>query len=282
MHTFLQNSFASFFFWVENFYNQNAQAYRNHTSKLYYQPDPKVAPYIAYASPFKQWIYDEGISGAFVPTSISGSLNLNRGDNGLKIDYTNGRVLLNPSVGTNQNISGSYSFKTFNFYLSNETQEVTLSNQKTYLNSRTGPPELDPIPPYSIVTPCIFVSLISNENEPFAMGGQEQAHINFSLIVYAETLWQLNSTIDIFSNCARKSFPMLSAAMDPLNEWGDIKTGLYPSGYNYQTLKEQYCNPGNLLYIEYVKASRLSDRVEVNPDIFAGVIQFHVTVPRPA
>lgn len=280
--TFIHNAFSSFFFWAENWLPAKTDGYKTYTSKLYSQIDPKLgSSLVAYASPFKQWIYDVGISGASIPTGISGNgINLGRGESGLKIDYNNGRVILNSSVGRNLNISGTYSFRDFNFYISNETEEALLSSTRFTLNSRTAGAATSGIEPYSFVTPCIFASVLDGDNNPYALGGEDITNLYFSLIVYAETTWQLNGVISTFADAAHKSIPLLSSNIDPLNERGDIKTGLYPTGYSYAAVKSAACSPGNLMYIESVKGSRLSDRTDANPDVFAGIIQFHLTMPR--
>lgn len=260
---------------------QQAQAWRNHTSRLYYQPDEQLGPnYVAYAAPFKQWVAD-GAAGAWIPSGVSGvGINLTRGQSGLKIDFNNGRVILNAAVGRNLVISGSYAFKDFNFYLSDETEEALLTAEKFHLNSRTKPAPGSGIEPYSYVTPCIFATVLDNENAQYALGGEKLTTTRFSLIVYAETLWQLNGAISVFTDAECKSFPFLTATGDPFTEFGDIKTGIFPTGYNYAQLCAQHGQPGNLLYIDSVRGARLSERTPVNPDVYAGIIEFSVTKAR--
>ncbi len=281
--TFLHNAFASFFFWADHWLLDRTAAYRNLTTKLYPQIDPKLgSSYVAYASPFKQWVDDVSISGASVLTSITGGggFGLARGQSGLKIDYPNGRVILNSSVGKALNISGTFAYKDFNFYISNETEEDLLSSTKFYLNSRTQPAPSSGIQPYNYVTPCVFVSILDNNNDPFALGGEELTHVYISCVVYAETTHQLNGVISAFSDAARRSIPLVNSTIDPQNEFGDTKTGLYPTGYSYAAVRQAACLPGNLMLIESVRGSRLSDKTELNPDVFAGIIQFHLTMPR--
>lgn len=279
--TFAQNAFASFCYWADNHITSNYQAYRNHTSRLYYQADPELGPsFVAYASPFKQWVYDVGVPGAKVLTGISGSLSLVRGQSGMKVDYDNGRVILNAAVGKNLNISGSYAFKDFNFYQSDETEESLLSNTKYYLNSRTKPPAASGIEPYSFVTPCAFATVLDFQNDPFAMGGLENSKLYISLVVYAETSWQLNGYLSAFADAADKHFPLLTATGSPINQYGDIKTGLFPTGYSYAAIAAQAGTPGNLLYVESVKSSKISDRTDINPDVYAGIVQIEISKPR--
>ncbi len=279
---YLHNAFASFCYWADNYLLVNGQAYRNHYSRLYSQDDPTLgSSYVVYASPFKQWVADNGASGAWIATGVTGpGINLVRGQSGLKIDYNNGRVILPAALGKGLHLSGRYAFKDFNFYLSDETEEALLVNEKFQLNSRTKAPPASGVEPYSYVTPCVFATVLDNSNAEFALGGEKLTSMVVSLVVYAETTWQMNGIISIFSDAECKHFPFLTATGAWWNEFGDVKTGLYPSGYNYTDLKSATCQPGNLLYIESVRASRLSEKTPVNPDVFAGIIQFEISKVR--
>lgn len=279
--TYLHNVIASFTYFAENELLVQATAYRNYTSQLYYYNDTQLDPaYVAYAAPFKQWVYDQGVSGAVVLNEISGDLNLSNNESGMFVDYGNGRVLLPASFGTNLTISGTYAFKDFNFYLSNETEQWLINNGKFWLNPRFGSVPTSGIVPYQFVTPCIFTTNLNEYNEPWSINGQNNTHIFVSQVVFAETVYQLNGVMSVFSDCRYRSFPFLSINDDPINEYGDIKTGVYPSGYNYDTLVAQKGTPGNIITIENVRSARLSDRVAANPNVFLGIIQFELTQPR--
>lgn len=270
---------ASFFFWAQNALLNEAQAYINYSSKLYYQPDQRLgSSYVTYSAPFKQWVYDQGVQGAFVCSGVSGSVNLNQNQSGLRVDYDNGRVILPASFGTGLNISGSYAFKEFNFYLSNETEEEILTTNKFYLNSRFNQNPTGKLPPYSIVTPAIFINTLASSNKGFALGGEKQTNTRLSVIVMAETAAQINGVISFFNDKCHKFIPYHS--FDPIGPWGDIKTGEFPSGYNYNQIKSQYGVPGNFLYIESVRGSKLSDSFKGNERNFVGLIDFELSKER--
>jgi hypothetical protein len=271
---------ASFLFWVENALLNEGQAYKNYTSKLYYRADNRVPGYVSYSAPFKQWVYDYGVSGAQICSGISGSITLSNNQGGMLIDYENGRVLLPSSFGTGLNISGSYAFKDFNTYLSNETEEKLLTTEKYYLNSRYNQGPVSGIEPYAVITPGMFINALSTDNKGFALGGLKQTRISMSTILFAETMDNLDAAISFLSDKAEKSFPQINKSIDPLTPFGGVKTGLYPSGYNYLTVKGQNWAPGNLFYVESVRGSKLSDSFKVNNKNFAGIVDFQITKER--
>jgi hypothetical protein len=272
---------ASFLFWVENSILDEGRAYTNYTSRLFYNKDNRLgANYVSYSSPFKQWVYDKGVSGAFVCSGISGSLNLSNGQSGLMIDYENGRVILPASFGTGLNISGSYAFKDFNVYISNETEEKLLTSSKFYLNSRYDRNATGAIAPYDIVTPAIFFNALSKEDSPFALGGEKQTKISMSTVIFSETMDNLDAAISFLTDKSEKSFPQVNQSIDPLNPFGGIKTGVYPNGYNYKDIKNQNFTPGNLFYVESARGSKLSDNFKTNDKNFVGIVDFEITRER--
>lgn len=274
--TFYHTANASLVFFIENEFYNKGQAYKNYTSKLYYNYDPSLTDgYHAYSAPFKQWIYDQGVEGAWILSGISGSVNITKSVTGMKVDYANGRVLVPSSYGTGLNISGSYAFKDLNLYSPNETQEGLLSNSKFTLNPRFDKYPNSGIVPYAFVTPAIFLTPEAYDNSQFDLGGLYETEARFSAVIMAENTWILDGALSLFGDMKRKSFPQLPVSSDPINEYGDIKVG-YSNGYNYTAIKQASGTPGNQLMIKNVMASRLSDKLRINPNVFVGIVDFDV------
>lgn len=271
---------ASFLFWAEHEILEKGEAYKNNTSKLYYYPDSRLNGYVAYGSPYKQWVYDRSISGAYIISGISGSISLTNYQSGMQIDYENGRILLPTSFGTGLNISGSYSFKEINSYISNETEESLIVENKAYLNSRFSGYNNTYVPPYTNVNPAMYFNILNNYNKPFELGGLKDTQINASIVIMTETMSQLDAALSIFSDAESKVFPLFSVYEDPLNEYGNVKTGLYPSGYNYTGLRAQKCKPGTTFFIESIRGSKLSDSVRANQHLFVGIIDAQISKVR--
>lgn len=259
-------SFAQF---LDNRLCQDAQAYFNTSSRLYYQPDTRLSGHVAYASPFRSWVCDSGVSGALIGGVVSGSLGLGgtgqlvRGQSGMVVDYNNGRVIFPASVGTGARISGSYAVKELNVYFPNQSAERMVFTNKYALNSRFARPITGIPPPYDMVTPCIFVTDTAAENEPWALGGLYNTKRHISCYVMAENPAQLQGALGSLADSLDSVFPQLPTAAWPLNVSGDYKGG---SGYNWEAVKTQYCNPGTLFSITSARVSKVGDGSAMSTD----------------
>jgi hypothetical protein len=266
----------STYLWLDNYLLQNSQAYVNTSSQFYYTADSQLPGYVTYAAPFKSLVWDSGVSGAIILNSVSGSFgSLSRGQSGMAVDFINGRVILPSSFGTSAIVSGSYSFKDFNLYFANQTQERIIFTNKYYLNSRFARPITGTPPPYSMVTPCIFVSLADNTNDSFAFGGTYNTKLNMSLIVMAESLSQLENSLSYLVDSKDSTFPLLTMDLWPLNFYGD-----YKSGYNYENIVSRYGATNNLFTITDVRGSKLSDSVKIDESIFIGLVDMEIAKVR--
>lgn len=270
--------------WLDNWLTQRGQAYTNHTSRLFYQPDGRLPGYVAYAAPFRSWVCDSGVSGAWVPSQISGDFGvLGHGQSGLMFDFVNGRVLLPAAFGTGHVITGSYAFKDLNVYKANETQEKMVFGNKYYLNPRfsanaaTGAPPIEwdtKLQAYNMVTPCVFLNDAATRNEGWAFGGAYETTMTVSLTVMAETMTQLEGALSLITDAKDVSFPQLPFTAWPLDFLGDFKGG---TGYNYETLKQQYGTPANLYTITEARTSKVGDGVRIDQSVFLGVADLTVT-----
>jgi len=272
---FSTTTLLSFHQWLDNWLLQRGQAYTNTSSRLYYQPDSRLpSNLVSYAAPFKSFVHDSGVGGAHILNAVSGSIGtIGRGQSGMMVDFVNGRVLLDSSVGQAATISGSYAFKDFNLYFANQSQERMVFTNKYYLNSRFARPIAPPPPPYDMVTPCIFISNVTEENEPGAFGGSYITKNKIYLNILTDNQAQMEGAMSVIMDSEQSSFPQLSPAQWPLNSYGD-----YKSGYNYEQIKEQYCLPGNLYTISDVRTLTFPDKVRTDQSLFIGLA--HLTVER--
>ncbi len=275
---FSTTTLSSFHLWLDNWITQRGQAYTNTSSRLYYQADSGWPGFVAYASPFRSWVCDSGVSGALIADRISGTYNLSHGQSGMYIDYENGRVLLPAALGVDAVLSGSYAFKDLNAYKANETLEKIVFENKYYLNSRYARPITGIPPPNTRVTPCMFVVDAATHNEPFAFGGVYATTMTATVVVMAETLNQLEGSLSLINDAQDAAFAQLPLSAWPLNAYGDWKGG---SGYNYETLKAAHATPGNLFDIAEVRTSKVPDADNmINPGIFLGVADVTIVKPR--
>jgi hypothetical protein len=265
---------TSFMLWADNFLLRKGEAYTNYTSTLYpnTSDDRLSAGLISYSSPHKQWVFDSSIEGANIPNGIDDNGNfIPRDTNGLKLDFDNGRAILDSSFGNSKNgIKATYSVKDFNFYITNQSEEQLIIDSKFDINDRFKQ-DLGGIAPYKQVIPAIFVNSETSENQPYAFGGEDKTSTNIRCVVFAENTYQLDGALSIFNDSKNEVYIKLSFEDYPMNEYGDV------IDFNYKQLssnsKQQY------FHIEGVTVSKLSDRINKNidPALFVGFIDFQIT-----
>jgi hypothetical protein len=270
---------ASFFLYTEHTVLKNGRAYQTLTTKLYPTADRSLpAGYQGYSSPLKGWVADSGVSGVCVINTVSGggySAPLTRAS-GIRLDYINGRAVVPTSLGTNLVLTGTASYPEFRVYLPNESEEQLLTQDKYFVNpTYYSPLTASGAPPGSYATPAIFINQLSARNDAFSLGGLVDTKSTITVTAFTESNYQLNALFSIFRDMRYNYFPYLDVALDPLNQWGDVKGGS-STGYNYSDYISTYGTPGNLVYISDVRASKVSDRVRANPQLFAGIIDVEV------
>ena len=126
---------SSFFLWFDNFLLKKGEAYSNKTGELFNYADPRLdSRYVAYGSPYKQWVTDSSISGAIIPTGVSvvGAGTSGR-DDGVVFDFENGRALFSGS-DTSMTVTGEFAVKDFNVYLTNDTEDDLIVENKYTVN----------------------------------------------------------------------------------------------------------------------------------------------------
>lgn len=281
--TFSHNVNNSLFLWLDNYICTHSEAYRTFTSKLYYYDDETLTNKTIYGSPYKQWIYDNNVTGATIPSglTIDGSF-VPTGTSGMSFDFDNGRVIFDDDVSTTLDISGTYTIKDFNLYITDKSEEELIIESKYKNNSRFALTETY-IEPYQSVTPAIFLSSETIKNNAFALGGQDETKINAKGVVFADNLYQLDGLLSVCADAAQRCFSIVPMTKHPLDEFRGIKTGLYPTGYDYSNISSSYSN--DKVYIYNVDTSKMKDGAvkELNPSVFIGFIDFdlgNVRYPR--
>ena len=220
---------TSFVLWFDNFLLSKGDAYKNLTSQFYYQSDDRFPENKIYASPHKQWVTDSSIAGATIPNGVyNDGVFIPRGTNGLKLDFDNGRVILDSSFSSSANITGSFALKDFNVYVTDQNEEDLIIESNLKINSRFFR-ENAGIPPYDHVVPAIFISNEGSKNDPFAFGGEDKTTTYFKAAVIAENLYSLDGVLSIFNDSARTIFSKINFHDHPINEFGDLKYGLKAS-----------------------------------------------------
>ena len=140
---------TSFFLWFDNFLLTKGEAFSNKTGEFFYYDDTRLdSTYKAYGSPFKQWVTDSSVTGATVPSGVYIGGDFSGRNNGVVIDFENGRALVSGS-DEDLTITGEFSVKDFNVYMTNDTEEDLVVENKYTVNSRLPSGH---IPIYNLMT----------------------------------------------------------------------------------------------------------------------------------
>ena len=268
---------TSFFLWFDHELLQKGEAYSNQTGTLYHYSDSRLPnTYKVYSSPYKQWVNDSSITGEVNPI-IPTEFNSNSRSDDIIFDFENGRVIETAgNFGTSETITGEFAVKDFNIYLTNETEEDLIIENKFKLNSRYGTPTMSGIEPYDQVTPAIFLNVEFSRNEGFALGGMDQTNSTIKAVVLADSDYQLDGALSIFADSARKTVPKIPFSGHPSTEYGDVKGG----SYNYTGLAASYTDTP--FFIDDVTVSKFSQRAQnsIPGDIKVGFMDFDISTQR--
>tara|TARA_R110000765_G_scaffold111487_1_gene203246 strand:+ start:497 stop:1381 length:885 start_codon:yes stop_codon:yes gene_type:complete len=276
---------TSFYLWFDHFLLDKGAAYKNFQGTDFYNySDERIQNKTVFGSPYKQWVYDKSITDATIP-SISGNgpagpitftnpAGNTTGTSGLLLDYDNGRVLFDSSVDTTATISGGYSVKNFNTYVSNENEESLIMEGKYKLNARYTR-ELTNVAPYDEVTPAVFLSTTTSTNQPFALGGEDNTISNITAVAFAENTYQLDGILSIFADASREVFNGIPYTGSPLDEYGNIKS-TYPTGYDYNNVANN--NPTDTFFVQNTTVSKISDKMDkfIPVPLYVGFIDFEI------
>ena len=265
---------SSFFLWFDNFLLKKGEAYSNKTGELFNYVDPRLdSRYVAYGSPYKQWVTDSSISGAVIPTGVSvvGAGTSGR-DDGVVFDFENGRALFSGS-DTSMTVTGEFAVKDFSVYLTNDTEDDLIVENKYTVNSRIPSGPLTYIEPYDDVIPAIFLSISQAENSPFALGGMQETKIQAKAVILAEDTYQLDGVMSIFMDSVNEVIAAIPMSGYPITELGDLKDG----DFNYTGLANDYLGETKFC-IEKVKTSKLTDRTRnvLANELYVGFVDFDI------
>ena len=279
--TFTHNVINSFFLWFDNFLMTKGDAYKTYTTKLYNYQDPRLGgDKVVYGSPYKQWVYDKNITGATIPSGFTiNNQFVSTGTSGMRIDFDNGRIIFNSGVSTGLNITGTYSAKEVNSYITDQPEDNLIIENKFVTNSRFTVSE-NYIAPYNPVTPCIFASIETSHNTAFAFGGEDETKCIIKVVAFCENLYQLDGVLSVFGDSYNEIFSIIPMTGHPLGEFNEMKTGAYPTGYDYKNLSNSYNS--QTLFISHVETSKIRDSVikELNPILHIGFLDFEIKTYR--
>ena len=272
---YLNNLITSFYLWIDHEILSKGGAFINYTGKLYNSYDPNYDGFSSvYSSPFKQWVYDSSIEGAIIPSGVYNNGNfITKNTSGLAIDYNNGRVIFSNNTINNNNLTAQYSLKEFNIYFTDEKEDKLL-----FENSYSVRPKFSQITGglgyADIPYPCIFIKNRSNENIPYAFGGEDKTESMIRCIILAKDSFSMDGILSILNDSSKKVFPLLNPVDFPFNYLGDFKTGTY---FNYNELCRNQPQ-SNYTLIDRVTVSKIDEATNtyINKKVVMALVDFDI------
>jgi hypothetical protein len=260
---------SSFLLYIDNAVLKKGDAYTN-VNSLFYPISGVYGNYFTYAAPYKQIVSDVSINGA---TQMSGVyLNGNfitPGQSGLlAINHYDGQLIFS-SNKNGQAISGNYSIKDYNVYLTDKSEDYILFSTKIEPKSRRNITARG-LEVNEITYPAIFLMMINSQNEPFAFGGTDMTKSYFRTVVMANSVFSLDAVCGILRDSAHNYFRLVDNNDLKLNAMSAY-TG---TPFNYTGVAT-----GEPVYIADVNVSRVkkitsSEYVNLNPDVYSAFIDF--------
>lgn len=253
------------------------EAYENHSSNLY-KNDSQLygSTYETWAAPFKQMVCDASITGAtkFTGVSLDGDLATNAGIGTSGISFFNhhqGQVFFD-GAATAKTVSGSYSIKDFNTYLTSEAEENLLFNTKYVLRPKTSQ-TVGALEPEVQTYPAIYIKDNGGRNTPWAFGGMDLTTVNVRAVVLGDSAFRLDAVCSILRDLAHECVPLLEPTDLPFNAAGGC-TGTY----NYSTLaasKSDYFSIDDVYISKYIE--NRGEYQNLNKDVFSALVDFELT-----
>jgi hypothetical protein len=284
---FDQNLLSSFYLWLENrLLKSDTKAYVTELSNnfRYVDFDDIPSDMVGYQGEYRQLVAEYNIdtvnSGFFVGDDfITGDSSAN---GNVYTDYNNGRILFPSASGTGLSVSGDYSVKEVNTYISHDNDLEFLLHSDFIENGQSSPyfynkESLENDGAYFL--PACFVSLASSENQEFAFGGEEDTQSRIRVMVLTKDSYILDSVISRFRDTVRERITHIPYEDFPYAYSYSVKD--FP--YKYDDTVSAQGGSALASHIERVTASKVvseSLREKLNTDFSIGFVDFDLSTYR--
>ena len=255
------------------------EAYENHGSNFYKTDTQLFSPaYETWAAPFKQMVCDQSVTGAtrFTGVSIDGGDPVGTGTSGISfLQHHQGQIFFDSTtaVTTSNTVSGNYSIKDFNTYLTSETEEELLFNTKFELRPKVNQ-TVTGLAPEAQTYPAIFLKDNGGRNNQFAFGGLDLTNVTVRAIVLADSAYKLDAVCSIMRDLAYSTVPLLEPSDLPYNALGGC-TG----EYNYTGLMATKSDT-NFFVDEVFVSKRIENSHEykkINRSVYSALVDFEIS-----
>jgi len=261
---------SSFLQFVDNQILERGDAYTNHGSK-FYPVDSLYSGYYTYAAPYKQFVADASVDGATVMNQVyvDGSPVSVGANNFSGINHYEGQVYFS-SDQSSKTISGNYSIKDFNVYLTNDPEEKILFEDKHHIKPMVSN-SLSGLNPEVKTYPAIYLKNNGGDTIRLAFGGIDNSRTHIRAIVLADSSFKLDAVCGILKDTHKKQVQILDNL--PFNAM-NAYTGV---NYNYTGLKASNTGTNPSPIIWDVNVSKNVTRGEgLNPGVFTAFVDFQL------
>lgn len=240
------------------------------TGQLYEYSDSRFPNKSVYGSAYAQWAYHSEVSGVVVPSGITAGSFISRGQNGLAIDYKNGRAILN-SGQTGLSASAIFSVQDINTYVTTRS-DASIIAETNYLTLPNLKPANSYLQPDSQVLSALFFRTHDTENKPLALGGNEMTSYKVRIVALMKNARHLTAVADMIRDSKDRIMPILDQS--PLNEYNDLKSGWSYANY--------LANPTTYAHITKSTFSFLEPDLFTarNPKLEVGIATLEFQIPR--
>ena len=275
---------SSLLFFIDNKVCKKGKAFTNHGSYFYSITDQVEGSY-SHAAPFKQLVVDTSLEavGADIMTGVFlgvfgevyppfGTSTDPAGQASGPYPYTINHYQGQVTFDTDHKlaISGDYSVKDFNVYLTSLAEEQLLFETKFTLNPTTTE-DTEGLAPESQTYPAIFIKNNGGQNEPFAFGGADDTIINARAIILADSTYELDAVCGILKDTARESLPLIENDTLPFDARGAYTGELF----NYDDFKTGLGMNISDVFVSKVMSNR-GDFTNLNPDVYSAFVDFEL------
>jgi hypothetical protein len=268
---------SSFLLWLDHTVLDKGQAYTNFGSELY-PVNSLYQGYYTFGAPYKQFVSDESINGANIPTGLYvNNVLTGTGVSPLvDINYEQGQGYFDSDVSSNT-ISGDYSVKDFSVHLTNMAEQEVLFETKISMRNSTSQ-QVTGLAPNVNTYPAIFIKNNGGTNYPFAFGGEEVSAMEFRAIVLADSQFKLDAVCSILKDQARTNVAIFPDEKYPYNALGGLKNGVY----NYTGIVSEISDNVFINKVEVLRYNLgyMENLQNVNPNVFRAIIDFELEKPR--
>jgi hypothetical protein len=279
---------SSLLLYIDNVLMTKGEAFNNLNTKFFKIPS-RYQSFDCYSAPFKQFVEDSSISGASIMSGIT--VNGSAYTGAYHINYREGQIYFPlGAVSSSANVSGIYSIKEFNTYLTNSLEEEILFESK--INYRPKFAQTFTGVGGNVETyPAIFIKNNGYTYKPFAFGGMENMLFNARMIIMGDSQFNVDAATSILMESFNKYIPLVSNSELPFNALGashfnDGQSGQNKPGYNYNSLISGKIDQ-NSLFIKEVDCirsipSKDKDSVDkhANRDLYSSIVDYTLEFPR--